>query len=49
MFVLGYHQMRRWLWLNAEERKDWEGQCENLPAAYKWTKAVAEVDQRNSI
>ncbi len=42
LFVLGYHQMRRWLWLNNEERKGWEAHFAQLPAAYKWTKDVAE-------
>jgi CRISPR-associated protein Csd1 len=41
LFVLGYHQMRRWLWLNNEERRDWETQCAQLPTAYKWTTTVA--------
>ena len=41
LFVLGYHQMRRWLWLNGQERRDWEAQCADLPTAYRWTKASA--------
>lgn len=36
LFVLGYHQMRHWLWLNAEEREAWEKQHANAPTAYLW-------------
>jgi len=39
MFVLGYHQMRRWLWLNAAERSEWEAQFPEAPAAYRWSKS----------
>lgn len=41
LFVLGYHQMRRWLWLGGTDRLEWEAQCADLPAAYKWTKAIS--------
>jgi CRISPR-associated protein Csd1 len=41
LFVLGYHQMRRWLWLKAEERAEWEGEFPQAPAAYRWTKTAS--------
>ena len=41
LFVLGYHQMRRWLWLSPDDRLEWEAQQANLPAAYKWSKTPA--------
>jgi len=39
LFVLGYHQMRHWLWLSHDERRTWEERFAQVPAAYKWTKA----------
>lgn len=39
LFVLGYHQMRRWLWMNAAERAEWEAQFAEAPAAYRWSKS----------
>lgn len=40
LFVLGYHQMRRWLWMNAAERAEWEAQFREAPAAYRWSKST---------
>jgi CRISPR-associated protein Csd1 len=40
LFVLGYHQMRRWLWLNGADRQEWEARWPDLPAAYKWSKTT---------
>ncbi len=37
LFVLGYHQMRKWLWMTKEERSQWEKQYSDLPRAYLWS------------
>ncbi|MBZ0252708.1 MAG: type I-C CRISPR-associated protein Cas8c/Csd1, partial [Candidatus Methylomirabilis sp.] len=37
LFVLGYHQMRRWLWMNKEERSRWESEHANAPRPYLWS------------
>jgi CRISPR-associated protein Csd1 len=42
LFVLGYHQMRHWLWMNNEEREAWEQQHPDAPRAYLW-KAAAKA------
>lgn len=39
MFVLGYHQMRKWLWMTRDEREIWNKDNENAPRAYLWKKA----------
>ena len=36
LFVLGYHQMRHWLWMDSEERAEWERNHSDAPAAYRW-------------
>jgi CRISPR-associated protein Csd1 len=36
LFVLGYHQMRRWLWMNKEERAEWTRNYPAAPRAYVW-------------
>ncbi len=36
LFVLGYHQMRRWLWMPGEERERWEKAHPSAPRAYLW-------------
>lgn len=36
LFVLGYHQMRYWLWMNSQDRKAWEQAHIEAPAAYLW-------------
>jgi CRISPR-associated protein Csd1 len=37
LFVLGYHQMRKWLWMTKGERLEWEKQHPDLPRAYLWS------------
>lgn len=37
LFILGYHQMRRWLWMNGADREEWEKLHPNAPAAYRWS------------
>jgi CRISPR-associated protein Csd1 len=37
LFILGYHQMRHWLWLPNEERTIWEREHTNAPRAYLWS------------
>jgi CRISPR-associated protein Csd1 len=34
LFILGYHQMRHWLWMNTGEREEWEQQHQDAPRAY---------------
>jgi CRISPR-associated protein Csd1 len=38
MFVLGYHQMRKWLWMTREERDIWNGEHPDAARAYFWEK-----------
>ena len=38
LFVLGYHQMRKWLWMSKEERTEWEQSHRDAPKAYLWAK-----------
>lgn len=45
LFVLGYHQMRRWLWMNKEERAVWEAEHPDVPRAYRWGKTAEETDE----
>ncbi len=47
MFILGYHQMRKWLWMNREERKIWNAEHQNAPRAYLWKKTGNENDIDN--
>jgi CRISPR-associated protein Csd1 len=41
LFVLGYHQMRKWLWMTRDERTEWEKANPAAPRAYVWTKQEA--------
>lgn len=43
LFVLGYHQMRKWLWMTREERAEWEKANSDAPRAYLWTAAKQEA------
>lgn len=43
LFVLGYHQMRHWLWMNEEERIAWEQEHPNAPRAFLWKADKAEA------
>lgn len=38
LFVLGYHQMRKWLWMKKEERIQWEKDHPDAPRAFIWSK-----------
>jgi len=38
LFVLGYHQMRKWLWMKKEERSQWEKDNPDAPQAFIWSK-----------
>jgi len=38
MFVLGYHQMRKWLWMTREERDIWNAEYFDASRAYLWGK-----------
>jgi CRISPR-associated protein Csd1 len=39
LFVLGFHQMRKWLWMTKEEREKWEKEYPDAPRAFLWSKA----------
>jgi len=38
LFVLGYHQMRKWLWMPREERAAWEKDHPEAQHEYIWSK-----------
>lgn len=38
LFVLGYHQMRKWLRMRPEERIEWQRSHVDAPKAYLWSK-----------
>ena len=38
LFVLGYHQMRKWLWMNKDERQAWEDAHPDAPRAFLWVR-----------
>lgn len=38
LFVLGYHQMRHWLWMSREERDAWEATQTDLPRVFSFRK-----------
>lgn len=38
MFVLGYHQMRKWLWMTRDERDIWNTEHPDAARAYLWEK-----------
>ncbi len=42
LFVLGYHQMRHWLWMNKEGRLKWEQEHSDAPPAFLWESRKAE-------
>ncbi len=42
LFVLGYHQMRKWLWMTKEERIGWEKANREVPRAFVWSKTKDE-------
>lgn len=45
LFVLGYHQMRHWLWMNKDERSQWESEHQDAPRAYLWSKKDEIADE----
>ena len=45
LFVLGYHQMRKWLWMNQEERNEWEVRNLEAPRAFLWNRQTREDQQ----
>ncbi|MGQ9576964.1 MAG: type I-C CRISPR-associated protein Cas8c/Csd1 [Thermoguttaceae bacterium] len=42
LFVLGYHQMRHWLWMTNEERAAWEAAHPDAPRPFRWLKEPEE-------
>jgi CRISPR-associated protein Csd1 len=49
LFILGYYQMRRWLWLGADERRTWEAEHPSAPGAFVWAKAGNGPEQNSDI
>jgi CRISPR-associated protein Csd1 len=47
LFIIGYHHMRHWLWMNSEEKKDWEGKYPDIPRAYK-AKTDTEITEEEN-
>jgi len=37
LFVLGYHQMRKWLWMTKDERTQWNQENLDAPNAFQWS------------
>jgi CRISPR-associated protein Csd1 len=51
LFVIGYHHMRHWLWMNREDREAWEDANPDAPAAFLWNTGknrTATTDQAQS-
>jgi len=44
LFILGYHHMRKWLWMNAEERADWKEAHPDAPRAYHWKRSETAAE-----
>lgn len=44
MFVLGYHQMRKWLWMTGEERGIWNSEHSDASRAYLWKKKKKDLE-----
>lgn len=44
LFVLGYHQMRHWLWMPKDEREDWEREHADAAAVFRFSRAAEEPD-----
>jgi len=40
-FIVGYHHMRKWLWMTGEERDAWEAEHPDAPRAFLWRKKPA--------
>ncbi len=40
LFILGYHQMRKWLWMNRDERDTWNADHSDAPRAYLWKRKI---------
>ncbi len=38
LFILGFHHMRKWLWMSADDRAVWNAAHPDAPGAYLWTK-----------
>jgi len=36
LFVVGYHQMRKWLWMTKDERSAWVSEHPEAPRAFQW-------------
>jgi len=45
LFVIGYHQMRHWLWMPKEEREKWENEYPETASAFRFSRREAELDE----
>jgi CRISPR-associated protein Csd1 len=45
LFMLGYHQMRYWLWMTKEERSKWESDYPEAPRAFQWSKKDESLEE----
>lgn len=44
LFVIGYHQMRHWLWMPREEREKWEQEHPDLASVFRLSKPAPEPE-----
>lgn len=44
LFVLGYHQMRHWLWMPKEEREAWEQKNSDAPSVFRSSRVQVETE-----
>lgn len=40
LFVVGYHQMRHWLWMPKEEREQWEQEHPDVAATFRFSRTA---------
>ena len=48
LFVIGYHQMRHWLWMPKEERAAWEKEHPQVAAAFRHGKDAPPEEPANA-
>jgi CRISPR-associated protein Csd1 len=49
LFILGYYQMRRWLWMPGEDRRQWELDHPGVPQAFQWSRDSAITPQSTDV
>jgi CRISPR-associated protein Csd1 len=48
LFVLGYHQMRYWLFMSNEERAAWEAAHPDAPRAFRWLAKTPQAEEETA-